>query len=66
MIAFEVRDMTNARCAGSITKALREVDPRAKVSVDLATFTVEIEAVSATARQLGDAIRRAGYDPVAA
>lgn len=66
MIAFQVCDMTTARCAGAITKALREVDPRVKVSVDLATLTVEIEPASATARQLGDAIRRAGYDPVAA
>lgn len=66
MIAFRVSDMTNARCAGAVTKALREVDPRAVVRIDLASFTVEIEASSVTARQLSDAIRRAGYDPVAA
>jgi copper chaperone len=66
MIAFQVSDMTTSRCAGAVTKALKEVDRTALVRVDLATFTVEIEPGSATARQLGDAIRRAGYSPVAA
>lgn len=66
MIAFRVSDMVNARCAGAVTKAIREVDPRARVRVDLGTLTVEIEASTITARQLSDAIRRAGYEPVAA
>ena len=66
MIAFQVSDMTGARCAGAVTKALKAVDPAALISVDLANFTVEIEAGKATARQLSDAIRQAGYSPVAA
>ena len=66
MIAFQISDMTSARCAGAVTKALKEVDRSALVRVDLATFTVEIEPSSATARQLSDAIKRAGYSPVAA
>ncbi|PTT80933.1 copper chaperone [Pelomonas sp. HMWF004] len=66
MIAFVVSDMTNARCAGAVTKAIKGLDHRAIVQVDLATFTVEIEPSSATARQLSDAIKRAGYAPVAA
>jgi copper chaperone len=66
MIAFQVSDMTTSRCAGVVVKALKEADHRALVRVDMATFTVEIEESKATARQLGDAIRRAGYSPVAA
>jgi copper chaperone len=66
MIAFEVSDMTTALCAGAVTKALKAADHNALVRVDLATFTVEIEPSSATARQLSDAIKRAGYSPVAA
>jgi copper chaperone len=66
MIAFQVNDMTSTRCAGVVTKALMAVDRRALVSVDLATFTVEIEPGRASARQLSDAIKRAGYSPVAA
>lgn len=66
MISFQVSDITCARCAGAMTKALKDVDHTALVHVDLATFTVEIEPGSATARQLSDAIKRAGYSPVAA
>jgi copper chaperone len=66
MIAFQVSDMTSSRCAGVVTQALKAVDHAALVRVDLATFTVEIEPNHASARQLGDAIRRAGYSPVAA
>jgi copper chaperone len=66
MIAFQVSDMTGSRCAGVITRAIKAVDRVATVYVDLATFTVEIEPGSASARQLSDAIRRAGYSPVAA
>ena len=66
MVAFRVSDMVNERGAAAVRKALREVDPRAVVRIDLPSRTVEIEALSATARRLGDAIRQAGYEPVAA
>lgn len=66
MVAFQVSDMTSARCAGAVTRALKAVDHAASVRVDLATFTVEIEPSRATARQLSDAIKCAGYSPVAA
>ena len=66
MIAFQVSDMTTSRCAGAVTKAVKAVDRAAVVRVDMATFTVEIEPSSATARQLSDAIKRAGYAPIAA
>ncbi|MBC7718103.1 MAG: heavy-metal-associated domain-containing protein [Pseudorhodobacter sp.] len=66
MIAFEVSDMTTALCASAVTRALKAVDHNALVRVDLATCTVEIEPSSANARQLSDAINRAGYSPVAA
>jgi copper chaperone len=66
MIAFQVSDMTSKRCAGAVTKALKSLDHAALVRVDLATFTVEIEPSNATARQLSDAIKRAGYSPQAA
>jgi copper chaperone len=66
MIAFQVSDMTSRRSAGAVTKAVKEVDHGALVRVDMATFTVEIEERSANARELSDAIKRAGYSPVAA
>jgi len=66
MIAFQVSDMTTTRCVAAVTQALKAVDRAATVNVDLATCTVEIEPARATARQLSDAIRRAGYSPEAA
>ena len=66
MIAFQVCDMTSARRAGAVTKALKAVDHGAQVRVDMATLTVEIEESNANARELSDAIRRAGYSPIAA
>lgn len=66
MISSQVSDLTCARCAGAVTKALKDVDHMALARVDLATVTVEIEPGSATARQSSDAIIRAGYSPVAA
>ena len=66
MIAFQVNDMTSARCAGVVTNAVKAVHRAALVHVDLATCTVEIEPRKADARQLSDAIKRAGYSPVAA
>ena len=66
MIAFQVKDMTTARCAGAVTKALKSVDHAARVRIDMATFTVEIEPSKAGARELSDAIKRAGYSPIAA
>ena len=42
------------------------LDRAAVVRIDLAAKTVEIESVKAGARQLGDAIRQAGYSAEAA
>jgi len=66
MIAFQVLDMTDARSAGAVTRALKAVDRAALVRVDLASLIVEIEPTKASARQLSDAIKRAGYSPEAA
>jgi copper chaperone len=66
MIAFQVSDMTSARCAGVVTRALKAVDHAALVRVDMATLTVEVEPSRADARELSDAIKRAGYSPIAA
>ena len=65
MITFEVNDMTCGHCVSTITKALKAADPLAKVSVDLATHLVEIDSTE-DAAELSDAIKEAGYTPVAA
>ena len=66
MITFQVGDMTCGHCVATITEAVRAVDPGARVEVDLAARSVRIEPAGADLRTLADAIREAGYTPVAA
>ena len=64
MIAFEVNDMSCSHCVGAITKAVMAADGAAKVEVDLARHLVRIEPSRASAQELSDAIKEAGYTPV--
>jgi len=66
MITFEVNDMTCGHCVGAITKAVNATDKDAKVQIDLAAHRVQIEPTAATAAEFAEAIREAGYTPVAA
>ena len=65
MISFQVDDMTCGHCVSSITKAVQAVDNNAKVQIDLATHRVNIETTGIDAAKLSDAIKEAGYTPVA-
>jgi copper chaperone len=65
-ISFKVQDMSCGHCVRSITEAVLEVDPQAKVDIDLGAKRVQIEPVDSNAQALGDAIREAGFTPVPA
>lgn len=65
MIAFQVNDMTCGHCVSTITKALKWTDKDAKVQIDLAAHMVQIESAAADAEELAEAIKDAGYTPVA-
>ncbi|MEO8808544.1 MAG: heavy-metal-associated domain-containing protein [Burkholderiaceae bacterium] len=65
MIAFQVNDMTCGHCVGAITRAVEGADPGATLRIDLATHRVQIEPGSADPTTLEEAIRAAGYTPVA-
>lgn len=65
MIEFAVNDMTCGHCASSITRAVKEVDAAGRCEVDLAAKKVRIESGHDAAEFL-DAIREAGFTPVAA
>lgn len=65
MISFEVNDMTCGHCVSTITKAVKAEDQDAKVTIDLARHRVDIDTPRASGKELGDAIREAGYTPVA-
>lgn len=66
MIVFQVNDMTCGHCVSTITKAVAAADKGAKVRIDLASHRVEIEPAEADEAELGQAIKAAGYTPVAA
>ena len=63
MIAFEVKDMSCGHCASTITKAVKAADTDAKVEIDLARHLVQIQPGEASAQELSDAIKEAGYSP---
>ena len=64
MIEFKVDDMTCGHCASVINKSVQAVEPGARVEVDLVAKRVRIDA-HADACEFADAIREAGYTPVA-
>ncbi len=64
MQTFRVDDMTCGHCASSITKALKDTDPNARVSIDLRQHLVTVESSDADAQELRNAIAQAGYTPV--
>lgn len=65
MLTFTVQDMTCNHCASAITRAVKEVDVDAKVEVEVAEKRVHIDSNMA-ATEFAEAIKEAGYTPVAA
>jgi copper chaperone len=64
MISFQVDDMTCGHCVSTITTALSAADKDAKVVVDLGRHLVQVQPAEASAQELSDAIKEAGYTPV--
>jgi copper chaperone len=65
MITFEVNDMSCGHCVSAITQAIKEIDNRAAVRIDLARHLVEIESAGAVdVEALRAAVTEAGYTPV--
>lgn len=64
MITFDIQDMTCGHCASSITKAVKEAAPEARVTIDLKQHRVSIEAQEMTAAELQEVLVEAGYTPV--
>jgi copper chaperone len=62
MIEFDVQDMSCGHCVSAVTKALKAVDPQAKVEVDLPAHKVRVES-SEDRQALAEALAEAGYPP---
>jgi copper chaperone len=64
MLTLEVKGMTCGHCANAVTRALKDVDPKAEVKVDLEAGRVQVET-SASAAAIAAAVTEAGYEVVA-
>lgn len=62
MMTFRIVDMTCGHCAGTIARAVADVDKGARVEVDLTRKLVSISSI-APEGELMEAIREAGYTP---
>ena len=58
---FSVPDMSCGHCKAAVEEAALSADPKAKVTVDLDSKTVEVIS-DLSPGQLADAIKAGGYD----
>lgn len=57
-----VDNMTCQHCVKAITKAINDIDPKAKVTVDLAKHEVDIKGGSISQEAAIAAVNEAGYE----
>lgn len=62
MLEFHVPAMSCGHCVRAITEAVQEVDPRAKVDVDLTSKQVKVQTAEGR-EPIVAALREAGYEP---
>ena len=60
MVELNVEGMSCGHCAGRVSKAIADVDPSAKVEVDLGGKLVRVTS-SAAPDELAQAVTEAGY-----
>jgi copper chaperone len=60
MYHLNIPDMTCGHCAGAVEKAVKSIDPNAKVAVDLDSKTASIDSPMASDGFVS-AIQEAGY-----
>jgi len=64
MTRLSVPDMSCGHCTAAIEKAIKAIDPTARVFCDLGAHTVDVESFLSE-RAVSEAIRDAGYDVTA-
>jgi copper chaperone CopZ len=64
VLELTVNGMSCGHCVSAVTKALQELDPQAKVAVDLASHRVSVETGASRERVVA-ALVDAGYEPAA-
>ena len=64
MIQFNIPQMSCGHCVKAVTEAVHQVDPQAKVDVDLASKKVDVQT-HADRQKIVAALAEAGYEPAA-
>ncbi|QYN45661.1 heavy-metal-associated domain-containing protein [Gilliamella sp. ESL0441] len=62
MMKLIVDNMSCQHCVNAITKAINDIDPKAKVTIDLAIHEVDIEGGTISQEAAIAAINEAGYE----
>lgn len=62
MLEFDLQAMTCGHCAGVVTRAVQQVDPAAKVVIDLPAHKVSVDT-SESRETVAAALTEAGYPP---
>lgn len=62
MIQFNIPTMSCGHCVKAVTEAVHEVDPKAKVDVNLDTKKVDVDS-AADRQRIVRALVEAGYSP---
>lgn len=60
---FNIPSMSCGHCVKAVTQAVHDVDPKARVDVNLGTKQVKVDSTAEQGR-IVDALKEAGYEPV--
>jgi copper chaperone len=63
MLEFTIASLSCGHCVRAVTEAVHEVDPAARVEVDLAGKQVRVETSATRAIRVVAALAEAGYPP---
>jgi copper chaperone len=61
MLKLKVPEMSCSHCVGTIEKAVKRIDPAARVTADFAAATIAVDS-PADEGLIREAIKEAGYD----
>lgn len=61
MLSLKIKGMTCGHCVMAVTRAIKEVDPAAEVTVDLPSGQADVSS-SAPAGAITEAVVEAGYE----
>lgn len=64
MLEFDIASLSCGHCARAVTEAVHELDPAARVDVDLARKHVQVQT-AAPREQVAAKLTEAGYPPAA-